>query len=71
MRGWAVATIGELLTIQNGFAFDSKNFSVSKGAPLIRIRDLKGGSTTETKIAGLDDIALIEAARDGWGVRLL
>jgi type I restriction enzyme S subunit len=50
--GWGLAKIGDLLTIQNGFAFDSKNFSDSKGVPLIRIRDLKNGRGTETKYSG-------------------
>jgi type I restriction enzyme, S subunit len=51
-RGWEPSRIGELLTIQNGFAFDSKSFSESKGVPLIRIRDLRGGQKTETKYDG-------------------
>lgn len=53
--GWALAEIGDLLTIQNGFAFDSKNFSDTKGVPLIRIRDLRKGRDTETKYSGLFD----------------
>lgn len=51
-RAWELARIGDLLTIQNGFAFDSKQFSESKGVPLIRIRDLKGGQKTETNYTG-------------------
>jgi type I restriction enzyme S subunit len=53
--GWALVKISDLLTIQNGFAFDSKNFSDSKGVPLIRIRDLKDGCDTETKYSGSFD----------------
>ena len=53
--GWASTKIVDLLTIQNGFAFDSKNFSAAKGMPLIRIRDLKNGYDTETKYSGLFD----------------
>ena len=52
---WASAKIGDLLRIQNGFAFDSKKFSDSKGMPLIRIRDLKAGRDTETKYSGSFD----------------
>ena len=53
--GWVQVRIGDLLTIQNGFAFDSKKFSTSKGVPLIRIRDLKNGRETETKYSGSFD----------------
>ena len=52
---WASARISDLLTIQNGFAFDSKNFSDSNGVPLIRIRDLKIGRSTETRYSGSFD----------------
>jgi type I restriction enzyme S subunit len=51
-EGWERTRIGDLLTIQNGFAFDSKSFSESKGVPLIRIRDLKDGQKTEAKYDG-------------------
>ncbi len=50
--GWQTRKLGELLQIQNGYAFDSKNFSPSGGMPLIRIRDLKTGIDTETKYSG-------------------
>src|SRR5205807_7015498 len=43
MKGWATRKLGDLLDIQNGFAFDSKKFDSSAGVPLIRIRDLRGG----------------------------
>ena len=51
-REWQTSPLGVLLKIQNGYAFDSKNFSTSNGIPLIRIRDLKNGSLTETRYAG-------------------
>jgi type I restriction enzyme S subunit len=44
-----------LLEVQNGYAFDAKEFNASKGVPLIRIRDLKGGTETETQFAGAYD----------------
>ena len=50
--GWRTRKLGELLQIQNGYAFDSKNFSPSGEMPLIRIRDLKAGIETETKYSG-------------------
>jgi len=50
--GWQTRKLGELLQIQNGYAFDSKNFSPSGEMPLIRIRDLKVGIETETKYSG-------------------
>jgi len=49
---WQTKKLGEVLEIQNGYAFDSKKFSESSGIPLIRIRDLKKGLTTETKYKG-------------------
>lgn len=52
MKGWEVRKLGDLLEIQNGFAFDSKAFSPNGEQPLIRIRDLKGGVTTETRYDG-------------------
>jgi type I restriction enzyme, S subunit len=50
--GWEVKRLGELLEIKNGFAFDSKNFKVEKGVPLIRIRDLKEGRGTAVNFDG-------------------
>jgi type I restriction enzyme S subunit len=48
---WARKRLGEVLSVQNGFAFDSKAFG-NVGFPLIRIRDLKLGTSTETRYAG-------------------
>lgn len=50
--GWQTRKLGDLLQIQNGYAFDSKNFSPSGEMPLIRIRDLKTGIETETRYSG-------------------
>ena len=47
--GRPTRTLGEVLTVQNGYAFDSKAFNASEGMPLIRIRDLKIGTGTETR----------------------
>ncbi len=49
---WPKVKLGEVLKVQNGFAFDSKLFSFESGMPLIRIRDLKNGINTETKYIG-------------------
>ena len=50
--GWEVKTLGEVLEIQNGYAFDSKCFNPTTGLPLIRIRSLKSGTETETYYNG-------------------
>ena len=45
-QGWEIKKLGEVATILNGYAFDSKLFSEdSNGMPLIRIRDIKRGYT--------------------------
>jgi type I restriction enzyme S subunit len=51
-NGWKTRPLGEVLEVQNGYAFDSKAFNPSKGMPLIRIRDLKEGIETETRFHG-------------------
>lgn len=51
--------LGEILEVQNGFAFDSDLFSENEGIPLIRIRDLKDGILTETKYKGSFDPSFI------------
>jgi type I restriction enzyme S subunit len=60
--GWKNHKLDDLLEVQNGYAFNSKLFGVSKGVPLIRIRDLKGGTETETRYSGeYDDKYLVKA----------
>jgi type I restriction enzyme, S subunit len=49
---WVVKKLGDLLKIQNGYAFDSKLFSTDGEMPLIRIRDIKKGVETETRYTG-------------------
>jgi type I restriction enzyme S subunit len=53
--GWQVKKLGDLLQIQNGYAFDSKKFAPLGGMPLIRIRDLQGGAATVTEFTGSYD----------------
>lgn len=50
--GWSRQPLGSVLSILNGYAFDAKAFSFEVGQPLIRIRDLKGGNSTQTKFQG-------------------
>lgn len=44
---WERKPLGEVATIMNGYAFASKLFSRTEGFPLIRIRDISNGTTTE------------------------
>lgn len=44
---WEIARIGELVTLVNGYPFDSEHFIRGEGVPLVRIRDL---SSTETEV---------------------
>ena len=63
-NGWAKVPLGELLEIQNGYAFNSKAFTPLEGMPLIRIRDLKGGTGTETRYTGEYDSKYVVKAGD-------
>lgn len=60
---WQSKKLGDLLSVQNGYAFDSKAFGAD-GFPLIRIRDLKEGVTTETKFNAAFDPKYIVNAGD-------
>jgi type I restriction enzyme S subunit len=51
-EGWELKRLGDILKIQNGYAFDAKLFSVEVGMPLIRIRDIKYGIGTVTNYTG-------------------
>ena len=62
--GRPTRTLGEVLTVQNGYAFDSKAFNASEGMPLIRIRDLKIGTGTETRFIGDYDEKYVVKAGD-------
>ncbi len=62
--GWSKQRLGDVLEVQNGYAFDSASFSPSDGMPLIRIRDLKGGRGTETRYAAEYDESYVVKAGD-------
>ena len=62
--GWKVKPLGEVLDIQNGFAFSSSDFVAESGVPLIRIRDLKRGTGTEVGFVGKYDPAFLVNAGD-------
>ena len=49
---WETVTLGDSLTVQNGYAFNSKLFDINGDMGLIRIRDLKKGVSTETRYTG-------------------
>jgi len=55
MTDWPAKTLGDLMTVQNGYAFDSQFFSSDGKIGLIRIRDLKSGTDTETRYTGQYD----------------
>ncbi len=52
---WKKYKLGDLLEVQNGYAFDSKKFNNLDGMPLIRIRDIKKGNSTQTCYTGVYD----------------
>jgi type I restriction enzyme S subunit len=56
---WQFKKLGEVLRIQNGYAFDSKKFSPDGDMPLIRIRDIKKGIDTETSYSGEYDLKYV------------
>lgn len=51
-KEWKIKKLGDVLTVQNGYAFDSKKFVTGEGIPLVRIRDLKSGVKTVVNFAG-------------------
>jgi type I restriction enzyme S subunit len=64
MSGTKICKLSEVITIQNGYAFTSKKFNAEEGMPLIRIRDLKNGITTQTKYSGDYDEAYLVKSGD-------
>ena len=52
MNGWDLVSLGDVLDVQNGFAFKSAFFRETTGVPLIRIRDLKSESGTAVSYVG-------------------
>lgn len=64
MSSTKICKLSEVITIQNGYAFASKKFTAEEGMPLIRIRDLKNGITTQTKYSGDYDEAYLVKSGD-------
>ena len=64
MSSTKICKLSEVITIQNGYAFASKKFTTEEGMPLIRIRDLKNGNTTQTKYSGNYDEAYLVKSGD-------
>ncbi len=63
-REWKIKRLGDVLELQNGYAFDSKFFNRDEGLPLIRIRSLKLGVETETRFKGNFDKKYVVNAGD-------
>ena len=63
-KDWKTKPLGELLNVQNGYAFASEKFSKNGGMPLIRIRDLKGGRETEVRFEGEFDEKFVVKSGD-------
>jgi type I restriction enzyme S subunit len=61
---WPVKMLGDLMTVQNGYAFNSQFFSLDGKIGLIRIRDLKSGTDTETRYTGQYDDEHVVSAGD-------
>ena len=61
MSGPSTTRLGELLKVQNGFAFKKEFFTSSEGVPLIRIRDLEGTSTEINYCGPYREEFLVEA----------
>ncbi|MFN6933544.1 MAG: restriction endonuclease subunit S [Tsuneonella sp.] len=51
-RAWPKVQLGDVLEVQNGFAFSSKKFSEKGGVPLVRIRDLKDNGASAVGFLG-------------------
>jgi type I restriction enzyme S subunit len=60
---WERVELGAVATILNGFAFESKYFSKTRGMPLLRIRDV-GNDRTECLYAGPFGTAYVVKAGD-------
>jgi type I restriction enzyme, S subunit len=63
-NGWRTKRLGDVLEVQNGYAFDSAGFNPQKGLPLIRIRSLKPGTENETRFDGDYDKKYVVKAGD-------
>ena len=49
---WQYRRLGEVLDVQNGYAFNSKLFAANGEIGLIRIRDIRQGTDTDTRYTG-------------------
>lgn len=63
-KDWRTRKLGDVLEVQNGYAFDSEGFNPTKGMPLIRIRSLKPGTESETRFDGDYDKKYVVKAGD-------
>jgi type I restriction enzyme S subunit len=52
---WARVNLGEVVSILSGAPFDASLFSNAKGHPLVRIRDVREGSTTTGYAGNFDE----------------
>lgn len=52
-KGWTACSLGSIITVQNGFAFPSRDFT-SNGVPLIRQSNLTGSRVSFDKCVYLD-----------------
>lgn len=64
LQDWTEVTLGDVLEVQNGFAFSSKKFSSTSGVPLIRIRDLKDSGKKAVRFDGPFDEAYLVSDGD-------
>tara|TARA_B100000963_G_C22611917_1_gene665293 strand:+ start:1128 stop:2219 length:1092 start_codon:yes stop_codon:yes gene_type:complete len=59
---WKTVKLGDMLDVQNGYAFNSKQFDADGDIPLIRIRDLKNSIDTKTRYTGeYDDKYVVQS----------
>lgn len=60
--GWKIVSLKDVLSVTNGFPFDSKNFSLDKGSPLVRIRDINSECTELHYDGDIIQSALIDSS---------
>lgn len=54
-KGWFACKLGDIIKIQNGYAFPSKDFRKDKGVPLIKQSQLSGDKVNIDKCVYLDE----------------
>lgn len=57
---WERIPLAEIASIVNGAPFDSGFFSATEGKPLVRIRDVTGGTTSTCYTGPYEDIHLVQ-----------